>query len=93
MSNETENYFATYAKQLQEKGYDPIPINIRAKAIYDVGWQSRDYSEKIDNPPTRNRGVSLRTKTTPAIDVDVTDPALANSLVEYLHARGFRAFR
>ena len=88
-------YFRTHARDLQQKGYDPVPIPLRRKAIFDKGWQQNDYTETIEHPTFREgkRGVSHRTRAAPAIDVDVVDPDIANQLAEFLHDKGFLARR
>lgn len=88
------HYFALYAKKLQELGYDPIPINPGEKRITIPDWQTKDFTDIINNPGRKGyKGISHRTAKAPAIDVDIRDSGVTAQLVEWMHHKGFSAFR
>ena len=70
---------------LLRTGYDPIPCNGKASVVKD--WASRDrtnpaeigmWSSPAGYPYAQNTGI--RTRFTPAIDIDITDPEVAEAV-------------
>jgi hypothetical protein len=86
-------YFTTYAKQLQDLGYDPITVPYGEKNPGKNVWQSHDYQGAIESTRKKASGIGHRTKAAPAIDVDVRDAGIANQLAVWLDNKGFKSFR
>ena len=84
-------HFAKYAKKLQEKGYDPVPIKPGEKKITLKDWQNRQ--DLVNRKGQGWKGVSHRTAVAPAIDVDCRDSGVTQQLVEWMYNKGFRGFR
>ncbi|MES3001361.1 MAG: PriCT-2 domain-containing protein [Pseudomonadota bacterium] len=75
--------FATRGPQLYDLGYEVIPIPAGEKSPAIKGWQSIEITKArvaawAREYPTANVGV--RTKSAPAIDIDVTDEALSDEI-------------
>ena len=74
-----------YRKRLLAAGYSPIPVNGKAPPI--AGWQDIEATNGPDRHGWVNKyadatNTGILTRTTPAIDIDVFDPAVADELQE-----------
>jgi hypothetical protein len=71
-----------YRKQLLAAGYSPLPVNGKAPPI--SGWQDIQATEDVINDWEDNyanaTNTGILTRTTPAIDIDVLDPGVADKL-------------
>ena len=71
-------------KRLLAAGYSPIPVNGKAPPI--TGWQNIEATDNIigtwEDKHTNAINTGILTRTIPAIDIDVLDPAVADELQE-----------
>ena len=71
-------------KRLLAAGYSPIPVNGKAPPI--TGWQNIEATDNIigtwEDRHTDAINTGILTRTIPAIDIDVLDPAVADELQE-----------
>jgi hypothetical protein len=74
--------FGKIAKHLGRMGHDPIPIIPGTKAPRPKGWQDGDFADRAHE--FENDFTGIRTRTTPAIDIDVSDPDLVRQIVGIL---------
>jgi Bifunctional DNA primase/polymerase, N-terminal len=69
-------------KRLLAAGYHPIPVNGKAPPI--AGWQDIQPTQVLINSWADNyanaTNTGILTRTIPAIDIDVLDPAIAGEL-------------
>jgi hypothetical protein len=78
-----------YRKQLHSAGYSPLPVNGKAPPL--PGWQDVLATPEVINgwedkyPDATNTGIL--TRTTPAIDIDVLDSAVADELQKLAERR------
>lgn len=77
------SFFGEYAKQILNNGYEPIPIEPGTKMPKIKEWVSIKIDEVrisqwINTHP--NHSIGIRTKNTPAIDIDITDEAANNEV-------------
>jgi hypothetical protein len=71
-------------KQLLGAGYSPLPVNGKAPPI--TGWQEIQATNELINGWENNyanaTNTGILTRTTPAIDIDVLDPGVADKMQE-----------
>ena len=78
------NYLAQYGKDLINNGYNIYPCKCASKAIYEREWQNNpltieSFQSKIDAGQGAY-GVSILTRNTPAVDIDILNPAAAEHM-------------
>jgi hypothetical protein len=71
-----------YRRSLLASGYSPLPVNGKAPPI--VSWQNIQATEDVitgwEDKYANATNTGILTRTTPAIDIDVLDPAVADEL-------------
>jgi hypothetical protein len=86
MDGANTNFFRKYGIDLFKKGYDIIPITEGMKSPNITGWTKMDIVEAdIDRWMTHEdrKGIGIRTKFFPAIDIDVTDEKIVMQVVKW----------
>ena len=95
---EKTDYLARFGVRLAEAGYDVVPIKPGQKFPAMDGWQKADASPATVRKWIANGhahdGVGIRTARTPGVDIDVTDPAIADAMEAWCQATlGFAPVR
>lgn len=83
------DFFARHGRRLIENGYGIVPISKGSKAPAIEDWQVK-YVRTVERfndlvKKYSNHGVGIVTKHTPAVDIDVRDPALVAEFTAWLH--------
>jgi P4 family phage/plasmid primase-like protien len=77
-------YFGEYAAHLLAQGYEPLPVTPGTKAVRVADWQKIHLDDaQITRWLSQGKadfGVGLRTKFTPAVDIDVRDAQVADAI-------------
>lgn len=80
-------YLEKYGKNLIEKGYEILPIKENSKRPQDRGWTTNEYNESwIDKAITNghaNCGIGIKTKFTPAVDIDTDIGEIQDKIFDY----------
>lgn len=81
-------FLAAFGPKLLKAGYEIIPIRSGTKRPRGDKWENFRATEKLLRSwlggPSRNDGVGVLTRKTPAVDIDVRDEAMALALEEYV---------
>ena len=81
---ENTEFFGQYAQPLLRNGYEPLPVTPGTKAVRVTDWQKIEVSEaQIKRWLAQGKsthGIGLRTRNTPAIDIDVLDAEVSSAL-------------
>lgn len=87
-ASERSDYLAVHGADLIDNGFTIVPIPPGTKGPKEEGWQdirsTKLQLEKWLDNGSRNYGVGILTKNTPAVDIDVLDEAIATSMVEWV---------
>ncbi len=71
-----------YRRGLLASGYSPLPVTGKVPLI--IGWQDMEATEDViagwEDKYANATNTGILTRTTPAIDIDVLDPAVADEL-------------
>ncbi len=73
------HHFDVAGRKLARRGWDVIPIPQRTKRCLVPGWQTISFGA-YDFRSYTGCGIGIRTRCSPAIDIDVRDAKLANLL-------------
>lgn len=80
--------FLSRALQLRERGYTVVPVKSGQKRPMIDGWQNLDPTEtelrKWAEREYKNGNIGINTRHTPAVDIDVYDPDLAQEMEDWL---------
>ena len=95
---EKTDYLARFGVRLAEAGYDVVPIKRGQKIPALKSWQSVEATPALVRKWISNGhahdGVGIRTARTPGVDIDVTDPAIADAMDAWCQAHlGFAPVR
>lgn len=82
------DYLQTLGPSLIRNGYDIYPCKRANKGIFESGWQDNPLSmeqllERV-NSGEGDSGISILTKNTPAVDIDVYDQVICARMVNWL---------
>lgn len=88
MSTQHINYFTSYARTVFGNGYEVLPVKHKTKVPLIKKWNALKIDEdKISRWELRENytGISIRTRHTPAVDLDIYDKDLVLEMVKFCY--------
>ncbi|AZO75355.1 MULTISPECIES: PriCT-2 domain-containing protein [unclassified Mesorhizobium] len=80
-------FYHSHGPRLAELGYPPVPIKPGTKQPVGYGWQKNDYAALLATPQGPRMfsgcGVGIKTKFTPAVDVDTPSEWLVEQVYDW----------